>query len=100
MKSFFRKVAFGLKPDEKIPSDPLVWAQKQVETVPEFNWKGKYVYSEKKMRKEFWIKKRTNEDRVFRKKYKNVAEGFRKAQFQLDNVFGKDFWPSYEISLR
>ena len=24
MKNFFRKVAFGLKPDEKIPSDPLL----------------------------------------------------------------------------
>ena len=43
MKNFFRKVAFGLKPDEKEPSDPLVWAQKQVETIPEFNWKGKHI---------------------------------------------------------
>ena len=44
MKNFFRKVAFGLKPDEKIPSDPLAWAQKQVETIPELNWKGKHIY--------------------------------------------------------
>ena len=29
MKNFFRKVAFGLKPEEKAPSDPLTWAQKQ-----------------------------------------------------------------------
>jgi len=27
MKNFFRKVAFGLKPDEKAPSDPLTWAK-------------------------------------------------------------------------
>ena len=54
MKNFFRKVAFGLKPDEKAPSDPLVWAQKQVEIIPEFNWKGKHIYSEKEMRK-YWI---------------------------------------------
>ena len=38
MKNFFRKVAFGLKPEEKAPSDPLTWAQKQVETIPELNW--------------------------------------------------------------
>ena len=38
MKNFFRKVAFGLKPDEKTPSDPLTWAQKQVEKVPELNF--------------------------------------------------------------
>jgi len=24
MKNFFRKVAFGLKPEEKVPSDPSV----------------------------------------------------------------------------
>ena len=34
MKNFFRKVAFGLKPEQNIPSDPLTWAQKQVENVP------------------------------------------------------------------
>jgi hypothetical protein len=28
MKSFFRKVAFGLKPDEKVPSDPLTLGSK------------------------------------------------------------------------
>ena len=26
----FRKVAFGLGPDEQIPSDPLNWAQSQI----------------------------------------------------------------------
>ena len=49
MKNFFRKVGFGLKPGEKAPSDPLTWAQKQVETIPELNWKGKHIYSEKEM---------------------------------------------------
>ena len=34
MRNFFRKVAFGLKPEQKIPTDPLTWAQKQVESVP------------------------------------------------------------------
>ena len=55
MKNFFRKVAFGLKPDEQIPSDPLTWAQKQVETIPDLNWK-KHIFSEKEMRK-YWITK-------------------------------------------
>ena len=60
MKNFFRKVAFGLKPDEKAPSDPLVWAQKQVETIPEYNWKGKYILSEKEMKIKL-IEKKMNE---------------------------------------
>ena len=71
MKNFFRKVAFGLKPDEKAPSDPLTWAQKQVESIPELNWKGKHIYSEKEMRK-YWIQQRVTEETTFRKKYKKL----------------------------
>ena len=87
MKSFFRKVAFGLKPGEKAPSDPLTWAQKQVETIPELNWKGKHIYSEKEMRK-YWITQRVEEDRTLRKKYKNDPQGLRRAEKQLENDSG------------
>ena len=27
MKNFYRKVAFGLGPKDKVPSDPLEWQQ-------------------------------------------------------------------------
>ena len=84
MKNFFRKVAFALKPKEKTPSDPLAWAQKQVETIPEFNWKGKYILSEKEMRKTYWREYRYKEDHVFRKKYKTDPEGFEKARKHLE----------------
>ncbi len=99
MKNFFRKVAFGLKPDEKAPSDPFVWAQKQVETIPEFNWKGKYILSEKEMRK-YWITQRVEENTTLRKKYKNDPDGLRRAQRQLENDTGKKFWPANEICIR
>jgi uncharacterized protein (DUF1800 family) len=99
MKNFFRKVAFGLKPEEKAPSDPLTWAQKQVETIPELNWKGKHIYSEKEMRKH-WIKQRVTEETVFRKKYKNDPEGLRIAEKQLDNDSGREYWPNNEICMR
>ena len=47
MKNFFRKVAFGLKADENIPSDPLVWATSQItDERPNIAFKGK-IYSEK-----------------------------------------------------
>ena len=71
MKNFFRKVAFGLKPEEKAPSEPLTWAQKQVETIPELNWKGKYILSEKEMRKH-WIKQRVTEETVLEKNIKMI----------------------------
>ena len=32
MKNFFRKVVFGLKPDEKIPSDKLFKAYRKIFT--------------------------------------------------------------------
>ena len=31
-KNFFRKVAFGLSPNEKINEDPLNWAKQQFDT--------------------------------------------------------------------
>ena len=99
MKNFYRKVAFGLKPDEKEPSDPLVWAQKQVETIPELNWKGKHIYSEKEMRK-YWITQRVEEDQTLRKKYKNDPQGLRRAEKQLENDTGAKYWPNNEICIR
>ena len=99
MKNFFRKVAFGLKPDEKEPSDPLVWAQKQVESIPEYNWKGKHIYSEKEMRK-YWITQRVEENTTLRKKYKNDPEGFRRAERKLESDTGKHLWPANEICIR
>ena len=99
MKNFFRKVAFGLKPEEKAPSDPLTWAQKQVESIPELNWKGKHIYSEKEMRK-YWITQRVEENTTLRKKYKNDPAGFRRAEKQLENDTGAKYWPTNEICMR
>ena len=30
-KNFFRKVGFGIGPDERVPDNPLSWAQNQVD---------------------------------------------------------------------
>ena len=43
MKNFFRKVAFGIGPNEEVPSDPLNWALNQIDQIPEFSWKGKIL---------------------------------------------------------
>ena len=41
-KNFYRKVAFGIGSNEKIPSDPLTWATLQItDKVPEFSFIGK-----------------------------------------------------------
>ena len=33
-RSFIRKVGFGLRPEEKIPKDPLNWAKSQMTFAP------------------------------------------------------------------
>ena len=34
MKNFFRKVGFGIGPNEEVPSDPLNWALNQLDEIP------------------------------------------------------------------
>ena len=47
-KAFIRRVGFGLKPDEKVPKNPLDWAKEQMLVVPKLIWPGR-IYSEKEM---------------------------------------------------
>ena len=46
MRDFFRKVGFGIGPDEKIPGDPLKWALGQLDEVPHSY--GREIYQQKK----------------------------------------------------
>ena len=41
MKNFFRKVAYGISPNENVPSDPLKWALGQLNDIPDLSWKGR-----------------------------------------------------------
>ena len=41
---FYRKVGFGLRPDEDVPKDRLGWAAEQVSGIPPLVWPGK-IYS-------------------------------------------------------
>ena len=58
MKNFFRKVAFGIGPNEKVPNDPLTWSLNQINQIPKLSWKGK-IYTEKELRKYYSIKKKS-----------------------------------------
>jgi hypothetical protein len=62
MKNFFRKVAFGIGPNEEVPSDPLKWALNQLDDVPDLTWKGR-IPSGKEM-----IEKHARKNLVERKK--------------------------------
>ena len=45
-KSFYRKIAFGLGQDEKIPKDPLNWAQSQFNNISDIDLMGAPTLSE------------------------------------------------------
>ena len=48
--NFYRRVAFGLSPQDEPPQEPLSWALNQLNTVPDFLWKGA-IPTEKELRK-------------------------------------------------
>ena len=98
MKNFFRKVAFGIGPNEQAPSDPLKWALDQLNDVPELSWKGK-IYSEKELRKHYrdWV---YGDRKVLRKKYKDNKTLYKTHKDILRHKTGQKFWESLEISIR
>ena len=97
-KDFFRKMGFGLGPDETLPEDPVAWADAQVETVPPLVWDGdiptaahllderaKFVYTDR---------------RVIRKTFKNDRKAYREAKTQLRWETGQKYYESLEIAIR
>ena len=67
--NFYRRVAFGLSPQDERPQEPLSWALNQLKSVPDFLWKGS-IPTEKELRKKYgeWV---YGDREVLRKKYKN-----------------------------
>ncbi len=98
MKNFFRKVAFGIGPNEQVPADPLTWALDQVNDVPDLSWKGK-IYSEKELRKQYrdWV---YGDRKVLRIKYKDNKTLYKTHKDILRHKTGQKFWESLEISIR
>jgi len=98
MKNFFRKVAFGIGPDEEIPSDPLNWALSQVSDVPKLSWTGR-LKSEKELRLLYreWV---YNDRKVIRKKYKDNKTLYKTHRDLLRHKTGQKFWESLEITVR
>ena len=98
MKNFFRKVGFGIGPNETVPDDPLNWALNQLDEVPEFSWKGN-ILSEKELRKHYrdFV---YGDRKVLRKKYKNDKVLYKLKRDELRHQTGQKFWESLEIAIR
>ena len=76
--NFFRRVAFGLSPSDKMPDDPLPWALNQLNNVPDLLWPGS-IPAEKELRKKYgeWV---YGDREVLRKKFKNDKNKYKKAK--------------------
>ena len=72
---FYRRVAFGLSPNESIQQDPMGWALNQLSTIPEFLWPG-LIPTEKELRKKYgeWV---YGDREVLRKKFKNDKNEYK-----------------------
>ena len=98
MKNFYRKVAFGLGPKDKVPSDPLEWATSQLNDIPEFSWKGK-ILPEKELRN-FYRDYVYGDRKVLRKKFKNDKDGYKREKNKLRHATGQKFWWNLELCIR
>ena len=98
MKSFFRKIAFGIGANEEVPNDPLTWAFNQIDDIPKLSWTGK-IQSEKELRKLYreWV---YNDRKILRTKYKNNKRLYKIEKDILRHETGQKFWESLEIAVR
>ena len=98
MKNFYRKVAFGLGPNDKEPSDPLKWATSQLNEIPEYSWKGK-ILPEKELRAYYrdWV---YGDRKVLRKEFKNDKNGYKREKNKLRHATGQKFWWNLELCIR
>ena len=93
---FYRRVGFGLRPDEESLSNPLKWAQNQMENTPDLIWPGR-IYSEAEMldiRRDFTISEAEIDVTI------KDPEESRRLRKKLYNRSGRKFFESYELAIR
>ena len=95
---FFRKIGYGLRPDEDIPEDPIQWATAQVEKPAPLLWGGDIPSGDELMdhRAHYVYQSR----KVLRKKFKSDRKAYKKAEDQLRYETGERYFPSLEIAIR
>ena len=98
MNSFYRKIGFGIHPNENIPDDPYKWALKGIEEIPNYLWEGK-IPTELELRK--FYGQRVYEDRkILRQKFKNDKNKYNKSISKLSDKTGQKFWQNLELCIR
>lgn len=96
--NFYRRVGFGLAPNEIQPSKALNWALDQLNSVPNLLWPG-LIPTEKEMRKKYgeWV---YGDRKILRKRYKNDKNAYKKAKDELRIQTGERFFELNEHAIR
>ena len=97
-KRYFRKVAFGLGPHQTPPSDPVKWAQSQLDEVPDITWDGPLLTGDEYLEKygEFVHTRRE----ILRPKYRNDRQAYEDAKEKLAFRLGEKYYESLELAVR
>ena len=97
-KNFFRKVGFGIGPDEIVPVNPVSWAQNQVDKVPPLIWDAP-IHSGEEMLNYYaeWV---YTDREILRKKHKENRQAYREAKNKLRYKVGEKYFENLEICIR
>ena len=97
-RNFYRKVAFGIAPHQSIPQNALIWAQSQLDTVPDLTWEGHIPTGEEQLeRYGYFVYTRR---KVLRPKFKNDRQGYQDAKRQLSFEAGQRYFENLELCIR
>ena len=96
--AFFRKMGFGIKPNQTVPADPIAWAEAQVTSVPPLVWPGKIPTGKELLdQRAIFV---YNDRKVIRKKFKNDRKAYKEAKDLLRYQTGQKYYESLEIAIR
>ena len=92
---FYRKIGFGLRPDDDIPKDRLGWAVEQVSVIPPLIWPGK-IYNVDEM-----LDIRTSFLSAEQKLEQGITDPkeLRRKRDALYHEKGRRFFGSYELAI-
>ena len=95
-RDFIRKIGFGLRPNEDLPSQPTTWAKDQIWTTPDLVWPDK-LYSHEELNS--FRQKYSTARKKIKKSVQDKKQKKRKLR-QLRQDTGYGFFEDYELAIR
>lgn len=95
-RDFIRKIGFGLRPDEDLPSQPTTWAKDQIWVTPDLVWPDKlYSHGELNSLRQKYLSSKRKINKAVQDKQQRARE-----LRQLKQKTGYSFFENYELAIR